>query len=77
MRDRRLLTLTKTTFALRRATCAKQIDTFLIAREESVLQKLVAIGGAAEEESFEVQVKARVTSDDTVLAGPRVARRSR
>ena len=28
----------------------------------SVLQKLVAIGGAVEQESFEVQVKARVPS---------------
>jgi 5-methylthioadenosine/S-adenosylhomocysteine deaminase len=45
------------------------VDTFLIHREQSVLQKLIAIGGATEEESFEVQVKARVESADAVLRG--------
>ncbi len=33
-----------------------------------MLQKLVAVGGAVEQESFEVQVKARVASADQVLA---------
>ena len=46
---------------------ARRIDAFLIEREQSVLQKLIAIGGAAEQESFEVQVKARLASVDTVL----------
>ena len=41
---------------------------FLIQREQSVLQKLVAIGGAAEQESFEIQVKARLVSEESVLA---------
>ena len=39
---------------------AKKIDAFLIKRESSILSKLVAIGGAAEEESFEIQIKVRV-----------------
>ncbi len=39
---------------------AEKIDAFLIKRESSVLSKLVAIGGAAEEESFEIQIKVRV-----------------
>lgn len=39
---------------------AKKIDSFLIHRESSILSKLVAIGGAAEEESFEIQIKVRV-----------------
>jgi 5-methylthioadenosine/S-adenosylhomocysteine deaminase len=69
MRDRLLLTLNEEEIRAEVRDVAKQIDTFLIAREESVLQKLVAIGGAAEEESFEVQVKSRVTTGDTVLAG--------
>jgi 5-methylthioadenosine/S-adenosylhomocysteine deaminase len=34
----------------------------------NVLQKLVAVGGAIEQESFEVQVKARVASEAPVLA---------
>jgi 5-methylthioadenosine/S-adenosylhomocysteine deaminase len=46
---------------------ARRIDAFLVRREQSVLQKLIAIGGAAEQESFEIQVKARVASEDSVL----------
>ena len=40
---------------------------FLGSREVSVLQKLVAVGGAVEQESFEVQVKARLDTDGRVL----------
>ncbi len=69
MRDRRLLTLNEDDIRAEARDVARKIDTFLMEREESVLQKLVAIGGAAEEESFEVQVKARVASSDAVLAG--------
>jgi 5-methylthioadenosine/S-adenosylhomocysteine deaminase len=67
MRDRALLTLNET--ALREAAReqARRIDTFLGSREVSVLQKLVAIGGAVEQESFEVQVKARIPSAARVL----------
>jgi len=39
----------------------------LIEREKSVLSKLIAIGGAAEEESFEVQAKVRIIDPDPVL----------
>jgi 5-methylthioadenosine/S-adenosylhomocysteine deaminase len=67
MRDRALLTVDE--HALRDAAreYASRIDAFLIDREGSVLSKLVAIGGAVEEESFEVQVKARVPSEAPVL----------
>ncbi len=68
MRDRRLLTIDEAALAREAADYARRIDAFLITREESVLKKLVAIGGAVEEESFEVQVKARVASADAVLA---------
>jgi 5-methylthioadenosine/S-adenosylhomocysteine deaminase len=68
MRDRALLTLNETELKQRAAEQARRIDTFLISREGSVLQKLVAIGGAVEQESFEVQVKARVPSADQVLS---------
>ena len=40
-------------------------------REVSVLQKLVAVGGAVEQESFEVQVKARVPSAEHGAGGDR------
>jgi 5-methylthioadenosine/S-adenosylhomocysteine deaminase len=39
---------------------AARIDAFLIAREGSLLDKLVAIGGLEQEEMFEVQVKVRL-----------------
>jgi 5-methylthioadenosine/S-adenosylhomocysteine deaminase len=68
MRDRILLTLDE--HALSREACdrARHIDAFLGSREVSVLQKLVAVGGAVEQESFEVQVKARLASADRVLS---------
>jgi 5-methylthioadenosine/S-adenosylhomocysteine deaminase len=68
MRDRRLLTLDEEDLQAAARDAARRIDAFLIQREQSVLQKLIAIGGAAEQESFEVQVKARLGSADTVLA---------
>jgi len=62
MRERRLLTIDEDELRAAARDVARRIDAFLIEREQSVLQKLVAIGGAAEEASFEVQVKARVGS---------------
>ena len=67
MRDRRLLTVDEGELRSAAADIARRVDRFLIHREQSVLQKLIAIGGATEEESFEVQVKARVESAETVL----------
>jgi 5-methylthioadenosine/S-adenosylhomocysteine deaminase len=69
MRARRLLTVDERTLAEAAHEYARRIDAFLIQREESVVKKLVAIGGAVEEESFEVQVKARLASPDALLAG--------
>jgi 5-methylthioadenosine/S-adenosylhomocysteine deaminase len=68
MRDRRLLTLDEAALAEAARDYAKRIDAFLIHREGSILRKLVAIGGAVEEESFEVQAKARIASSEPVLA---------
>jgi 5-methylthioadenosine/S-adenosylhomocysteine deaminase len=67
MRDRRLLTVDEANLRLAARDYARKIDVFLIHREESVLLKLIAIGGAVEAESFEVQVKARVPSAEQVL----------
>jgi 5-methylthioadenosine/S-adenosylhomocysteine deaminase len=64
MRDRELLTLNEASLLEAARYYSKRVDTFLIEREQSVLSKLVAIGGLAREESFEVQVKARLA--DTV-----------
>jgi 5-methylthioadenosine/S-adenosylhomocysteine deaminase len=68
MRDRKLLTLDEKELILAARDYARQIDSFLIQREESVLQKLVAIGGAVEQESFEVQAKVSLASDAAALA---------
>ncbi|HEY6359726.1 MAG TPA: amidohydrolase family protein [Vicinamibacterales bacterium] len=68
MRDRALLTLNENELRARAADQAARIDAFLASREGSVLQKLIAIGGAVEQESFEVQVKARVPSVEPVLS---------
>ena len=67
MRDRRLLTLDEDGLRAAARDAATRVDAFLTSREVSVLQKLVAVGGAVEEESFEVQVKARVTNEAQVL----------
>jgi 5-methylthioadenosine/S-adenosylhomocysteine deaminase len=68
MRDRALLTVDEAQARAGARDRAVEIDRFLAAREESVLQKLIAIGGATEEESFEVQVKARLASPEAVIA---------
>ena len=67
MREGHLLTLDEAELQREAGEVARRIDAFLIHREQSVLQKLVAIGGAAEQESYEIQVKARLDSETTVL----------
>ncbi len=68
MRDRSLLTLDEDELVLAAQEYARRIDAFLIRREESVFQKLIAIGGAVEQESYEVQVKAHIEEADRVLS---------
>ncbi|HEX6271276.1 MAG TPA: amidohydrolase family protein [Anaerolineales bacterium] len=67
MRDRQLLTLHEDELLAQAAQIAKQIDAFLIEREQSVLSKLIALGGSLEQESFEVQVKVRITEADSII----------
>ena len=67
MRSRTLLTLDEEELRREAQDQARRIDAFLGSREVSVLQKLVAVGGAVEQESFEVQIKARVPSAEQVL----------
>ena len=68
MRDRILQTLDESALVREASHRAGRIDAFIGSREVSVLQKLVAVGGAVEQESFEVQVKARLASADRVLS---------
>ncbi len=67
MRDRALLTLDEQAIRAAADEYARRIDAFLIAREGNILSKLVAIGGLEREESFEIQVKARVAEQDGLL----------
>ena len=68
MRDHKLLTLNETDLLSEAAEYAQRIDAFLLEREHSVLSKLIAIGGASEEESYEVQVKVALTDPQLVTS---------
>jgi 5-methylthioadenosine/S-adenosylhomocysteine deaminase len=67
MRDRALLTLNENDLIQQAAEYARRTDLFLIEREQSVLSKLIAIGGATEGESFEVQIKAKIENPAEVI----------
>jgi 5-methylthioadenosine/S-adenosylhomocysteine deaminase len=67
MRERELLTIDHSELIQQADDYAHHIDSFLVEREKSVLSKLVAIGGASEGESFEVQVKVRIPDPEPVL----------
>ncbi len=67
MRDRKLLTLQEDVLLAEAETIARRIDTFLIAREGSILSKLIALGGSMEQESFEVQLKVRIQDSAGLL----------
>jgi 5-methylthioadenosine/S-adenosylhomocysteine deaminase len=66
MRDRELLTIDVSSVLRDAQAIAREIDAFLIAREGNVLNKLIAIGGVEQHESFEIQVKARIESADII-----------
>ena len=67
MRDRKLLTVNEDELLAEAADIAQKIDSFLVDREQSVLSKLIALGGSMEEESFEVQVKVKITESDPIV----------
>jgi 5-methylthioadenosine/S-adenosylhomocysteine deaminase len=67
MRAHELLTLNEADLLKQAREVALKIDAFLIEREQSVLSKLIALGGSMEQESFEVQVKAKVTEPGQVV----------
>ncbi|MBI3760745.1 MAG: amidohydrolase family protein [Chloroflexi bacterium] len=76
MRGRELKTLAPDDLQLAARDYARRIDAFLIEREQSALNKLIAIGGVGQEESFEVQVKSRIADPEKVraaLTGPELS----
>ena len=46
---------------------AVRIDKFITKREKSIISKLIAIGGASQEESFEIQVKVAINDPAPVI----------
>lgn len=60
MRDRALLTVQPDELLPQAAQIAAQIDAFLMEREDDIVSKLLALGELEQQESFEVQVKARL-----------------
>jgi len=71
MRDRQLLTLDEDSILTQVAQVSKEVNRFFIKREQSLLEKLVAIGGLQQEETYEVQVKAQVADRASFEAGLR------
>lgn len=67
MRERILQTLNPDKLLPMADEYARKIDSFLIQREKSIISKLIAIGGASEGESFEVQTKVRIADVKTVI----------
>jgi len=67
MREKELLTLNEAEMLEKGAGYASRIDSFLIKREGSVLSKLIAIGEAEQEESYEIQIKLRLSESQPIL----------
>ena len=71
MRDRNVLTIDVPGVMAKAQEIARQIDAFLIAREGSVLDKLVAVGGLAQQEAYEVQLKIPIDDPKVIEEGLR------
>ena len=67
MKERQLLTVDESSLLAEAKVFAAKVDKFLSEREQSLLSKLVAIGGATQEESFEIQTKVKVDDINAVL----------
>lgn len=67
MKDKQLLTIDENILMEQSQVYSQKIDTFLFHRESSILSKLVAIGGAMEEESFEVQIKVSIDDPEELM----------
>jgi len=69
MRDRELLTVDVEMIMAEAQRIADRVNAFMMRREESLLDKLVAIGGLEWRETFEVQVKGYVEGEAAVKEG--------
>jgi len=67
MLQQNLLTLNENDLMNESQILAKKMDEFILLQEQSVLSKLIVIGGASQEESFEVQIKVRFEQTESVI----------
>ena len=67
MRNRVIDSLDENELIQRSQEYAEKIDKFIIKREKSIISKLIAIGGASREESFEVQVKVAINDPQPII----------
>jgi 5-methylthioadenosine/S-adenosylhomocysteine deaminase len=68
MRKQQLTTINQAELLSQAKEYARRIDSFLTRREQSVLSKLIAIEGAQQQESFEVQAKIRIDDPKIVTS---------
>lgn len=76
LRDRQVQTIDEQAVLAQAAQIGKEVNRFFIKREKSLLEKLVAIGGLEQQESYEVQVKTLVANKagfETGLRHPDIA----
>lgn len=66
MHDRQLLTLDAGSIIQQARQIGEDVNRFFVQREQSLLEKVAAIGGLEREESYEVQVKARIQDKELV-----------
>jgi 5-methylthioadenosine/S-adenosylhomocysteine deaminase len=67
MREHELVGVNEKDLIAQSQVYAEKMDAFIISKEKSVLSKLIAIGGASHEESFEVQAKVAIKDRFNVL----------
>jgi 5-methylthioadenosine/S-adenosylhomocysteine deaminase len=68
MRDRTLLTVNEREVMGEVQRLADRVSDFIVQRERSLLDKLMALGELERREIFEVQVKARIEDEERVIA---------
>jgi 5-methylthioadenosine/S-adenosylhomocysteine deaminase len=68
MRDRTLLTISEGEVMGEVQRVANRVSSFLVQREKSSLDKLVALGELERREIFEIQVKARIQDEEQVIS---------
>lgn len=69
LRDRKLLTIDEDAVLEEARQLGQRINRFFVKRETNLLDKLIAIGGLKQQETFEIQVKGHVPSVETVEEG--------